>query len=162
MAMLDYAIARAGLGDLDDVLPLFAAYRRFFAPEGDERASRPFLAQRFRAQDSVVFLARRSAGAAGFVALYPLWSSWYCRRVWFLSDLYVAESDRKLGMGRALVERALTHARETDAASVMVELPRREPHLAEFYGRLGFRPDPVFELARCALGATVDGSGRGA
>jgi hypothetical protein len=30
----------------------------------------------------------------------------------------------------------------------MVELPRREPHLAKFYAKLGFAKDEVFELAR--------------
>jgi hypothetical protein len=30
----------------------------------------------------------------------------------------------------------------------MVELPRREPHLADFYAKLGFAKDEVFELAR--------------
>jgi hypothetical protein len=30
----------------------------------------------------------------------------------------------------------------------MVELPRREPHLTEFYANLGFARDEVFDLAR--------------
>src|SRR5579883_2219222 len=153
MSTLDYTIEPASGADLDDVLPLFAAYRRFFAPDGDERASRAFLAQRFEREESVVFLARCAGTAAGFLQLYPLWSSWYCRRIWFLSDLYVAQADRKRGVGGRLVRRALQHARETGASSVMVELPRREPHLTAFYAALGFQHDPVFDLARHALSA---------
>jgi hypothetical protein len=30
----------------------------------------------------------------------------------------------------------------------MVELPRREPHLKDFYAALGFREDELFDLAR--------------
>ncbi len=98
--------------------------------------------------ESVIFVARDADGAVGFIQLYPLWSSWYCRRIWFLSDLYVKESARKRGIGARLVERVIEHARETNAVSVMVELPRREPHLEAFYHRLGFGRDEVFELAR--------------
>ena len=86
--------------------------------------------------------------ACGFIQLYPLWSSWYCGRIWFPSDLYVAEDARRHGIGRLLVEAAKAHAASTSASSVMVELPRREPHLEAFYARLGFAKDEVFELAR--------------
>jgi GNAT superfamily N-acetyltransferase len=93
-------------------------------------------------------MARAGAEAVGFIQLYPLWSSWYCGRIWFLSDLYVAEASRKHGIGKRLVERVIEYAKETGAVSVMVELPRREPHLTEFYRGLGFEPDAVFDLAR--------------
>ncbi len=148
MAASDYAIVRAEERDLDGLAPLFDAYRRFFAGHCDVARSKRFLAQRFAAGDSVIFIARTGAGVHGFIALYPLWSSWHCRRIWFLSDLYVEERSRKGGIGRRLVERVVEYARETDASSVMVELPRREPHLKEFYARLGFEADEIFELAR--------------
>ena len=41
----------------------------------------------------------------------------------------------------ASLQGAIEHAVETDASSVMVELPHREPHLGEFYARLGFHRD---------------------
>ena len=104
--------------------------------------------ERLERDESVAFVARDGVEAVGFIQLYPLWSSWYCRRIWFLSDLYVAERARERGVGRRLVERVLTHAAETGASSVMVELPHREPHLAAFYAKLGFRRDGVFDLAR--------------
>jgi GNAT superfamily N-acetyltransferase len=130
------------------VAPLFDAYRAFFAGGSNLDESRRFLEQRVAAGDSVLFVARDNGNAVGFIHLYPLWSSWHCRRIWFLSDLYVSEGSRKHGAGRELVERVIAHARETDAASIMVELPRREPHLTEFYRKLGFDRDEVFELAR--------------
>ena len=89
--------------------------------------------------------------ARGFVQLYPLWSSWYCNRIWFLSDLYVAETARRLGIGTSLVNATKEFAATTTATSVLVELPRSEPHLAAFYARLGFARDDVFELARYRL-----------
>jgi len=141
-------ISRATRSDVDAIVPLFDAYRAFFTGGDRDEESRNFLDERLSRDESVVFVARTDERTVGFIQLYPLWSSWYCRRIWFLSDLYVAESARKRGVGGRLVERAIQYARETNAASIMVELPRSEPHLAEFYGRLGFERDPIFELAR--------------
>ena len=141
-------IARATLADAAAIAPLFDAYRAFFTKGNRLDESRGFLEERLARDEAVIFLARDGRDAAGFIALYPLWSSWHCRRIWFLSDLYVKEDARKRGIGRQLVERVIEHARETNAASIMVELPRREPHLEEFYRRIGFGRDEVFELAR--------------
>jgi GNAT superfamily N-acetyltransferase len=141
-------IVSAAAEDLDDLVPLFNAYRMFFNPGARLEDSRPFLAARLQDGDGVIFLARSGSEAAGFVQLYPLWSSWYCRRIWFLSDLYVTEKHRGDGIGKMLVERVKRFAGETGAGSVMVELPHSEPHLASFYDRLGFHRDPVFDLAR--------------
>lgn len=145
-------IARARVWDLDSVASLFDAYRAFFAGSDDFARSREFLDERLRAGDSVVFLARLGPEALGFIQLYPLWSSWYCRKIWFLSDLYVREDRRKCGIGRTLVERAVEHAVATGAASMMVELPHREPHLKAFYASLGFHEDALFDLARRSFG----------
>ncbi|HEX3457340.1 MAG TPA: GNAT family N-acetyltransferase [Candidatus Baltobacteraceae bacterium] len=144
----DVATVRATLDDVAALTPLFDAYRTFFAGEHDASESGPFLKGRLGAGESVIFLARTAGDVAGFIQLYPLWSSWYCRRIWFLSDLYVIHAHRQRGIGRRLVERAVEHAKETDASSVMVELPHREPHLTKFYASLGFHKDSVFDLAR--------------
>jgi GNAT superfamily N-acetyltransferase len=148
MAPPDCTILQAADTELAALVPLFGAYREFFAGRSDFAQSRRFLEERFASQDSVVFIARTGRELAGFIQLYPLWSSWYCSRIWFLSDLYVTESNRKRGFGRRLVERVLAYARETNASSVMVELPHREPHLREFYAKLGFQEDRLFDLAR--------------
>jgi GNAT superfamily N-acetyltransferase len=147
-AMHNVTIAAATTADLEAVAPLFDAYRSFFAGTGDFARSRRFLHERLNAGDSVVFLARSGDNAVGFIQLYPLWSSWYCRRIWFLSDLYVRAESRKHGVGRRLVERAVEHAVATGSSSIMVELPHREPHLRQFYAGLGFHEDGVFDLAR--------------
>ena len=141
-------IERAGPRDAEALAPLFDAYRQFFTGGNDIERSQAFLRERLENDECVVFLARTDAAPIGFVQLYPLWSSWYCARIWFLSDLYVAEHARRGGAGKALVERVKQHASETGASSVMVELPLSEPHLRDFYDGLGFHEDPVFGLAR--------------
>jgi len=146
------AIARATAADVAAIAPLFDAYRAFFTGGNRLDESQRFLEKRVARDESVVFLARTDADVVGFIQLFPLWSSWYCRRIWFLSDLYVREDARRRGTGRQLVERVIEYASETNASSIMVELPRREQHLEEFYRRLGFVRDEVFELARYTVG----------
>jgi GNAT superfamily N-acetyltransferase len=145
-----YRIVRATRHDAGAISPLFEAYRSFFAGAAAADGRR-FLEERLAGEESVVFAAWQGDDAVGFVQLYPLWSSWYCRRIWFLSDLYVEESVRRHGIGAGLVRRVIAFAKESDASSIMVELPRREPHLAAFYANLGFGVDEVFELARFRL-----------
>jgi GNAT superfamily N-acetyltransferase len=141
-------IAQATSRDVPAVLPLFDAYRAFFAGHRGIDESRRFLEARFAREESVVFVAWIGREAAGFAQLYPLWSSWYCRRMWFLSDLYVHDAMRMRGLGRALIERVIAYAKETNASSVIVELPHSEPRLHEFYAKLGFGRDETFDLAR--------------
>lgn len=143
-----FVIGAAGPQDLQALVPLFDAYRAFFAGNDDVARSQQFLSERLLRGDSVIFIGRQNESVQGFVQLYPLWSSWHCRRIWFLSDLYVCVGSRKLGLGSRLVERVTAYAQETEASSVMVELPLREPHLERFYAKLGFTKDPIFSLAR--------------
>lgn len=144
-------IARAEPQHLPELARLFDAYRRFFTQKEDLDTSRRFIEERLRQDDAVIFVALDGGKPRGFIQLYPMWSSWYCKRIWFLSDLYVDEEVRRRGAGAMLVERIKEHAAQTDASSVMVELPQAEPHLYAFYERLGFKRDPVFDLARYSL-----------
>src|SRR5688572_4010107 len=98
------AVAPATDADLDEVLPLFAGYQRFYAgtDQGAER-NRAFLA-RFVApsDDGLLLVARDDAGdAAGFATLYWTFSSISAREQVHLNDLFAAESARGTGVGRA-------------------------------------------------------------
>jgi|SRR5579862_8613285 len=141
-------IRTATPADLDAIVPLFDAYRRFFTKKPDMDVSRRFLGERLERGESVVLAAFENVTALGFLQLYPLYSSWYCRRQWFLSDLYVVESQRKAGIGKKLVAACIDFAKQTQARAILVELPFSEPHLVKFYGELGFQKDEVFELYR--------------
>ena len=156
MQSFEATITRATGADVAALAPLFDAYRMFFTHRDRIDESLRFLADRFAREETVVFMGWSDGSALGFVQLYPLWSSWYCRRIWFLSDLYVKESARKHGLGQRLVGRVKVHAEETNASSVMVELPHVEPHLAAFYAKLGFHRDDVFDLARYVVKHTPD------
>ncbi|HEY1977964.1 MAG TPA: GNAT family N-acetyltransferase [Candidatus Baltobacteraceae bacterium] len=134
--------------DLDAIAPLFDAYRQFFTEKPDLETSRRFLGERLERGESVVLAAFEREQATGFLQLYPLFSSWYCKRQWFLSDLYVDERFRERGIGKHLVSACVDYAKRSGARAILVELPFSEPHLVKFYGELGFAKDDVFELYR--------------
>src|ERR1700722_7480880 len=126
-----FMIRKAVPSDLEQLVPLFDAYRAFFAGATTSE-TRAFLAERLRLSDGLFFMAFDGERGVGFLTLYPLFSSWYATRIWFLSDLYVHEDHRKAGIGKRLVEEAKRFARENGSRSIMVEIPHREPHLVKF------------------------------
>jgi len=144
-------VRTATLDDLDAVAPLFDLYRQFFAGAADFETSRAFLAERLERGESIVLAAFDGAVCAGFLQLYPLFSSWYCKRQWFLSDLYVAEAFRGRTIGKKLVESCVDFAKSAGSRSILVEIPFSEPHLVTFYEKLAFHKDEVFALYRCTL-----------
>jgi GNAT superfamily N-acetyltransferase len=145
------AIRRATFADLAALAPAFDAYREFFTGKSDPHGSHAFLGERLRRDESVVFGAFAEQRAVGFVQLYPLFSSWYAQRQWFLSDLYVAPDFRRAGIAARLLDECTTYARETSSRSILVELPFSEPHLVQLYESAQYRRDAVFALYRLTL-----------
>ena len=68
-------VRRAGMQDLDALAALFDAYRQFYAQPPDLARARAFLGERMVRDESVLLLAEHADAAAGFVQLYPLFSS---------------------------------------------------------------------------------------
>jgi len=116
-----FRIVRAGIGDVDRVVPLFEAYRRFYRRAPDPDGSRRFIRERIAAGDAVVFVALEGDNAIGFVQLYPTYTSVDIGRIWLLNDLYVIEAARRLGVARALLERSIELARDSGALRLQLE-----------------------------------------
>ena len=114
-------VARAGLADLDALVPLFDAYRCFYRHPSDPDGARAFLGERLQRAESVIFLARLDSEPAGFTQLYPLFSSVQMRRIWLLNDLYVAQSARQCGVAAALLDAARRYAMATGAGGLMLQ-----------------------------------------
>src|SRR6266702_6632429 len=103
--MAEVRTVRAGLDDLEALVPLFDGYRRFYGQPADLVAARAFLSERIKRNESVIFLAIREGSVAGFTQLYPSFSSVAAERLWILNDLFVAPDARRTGAGRALLDR---------------------------------------------------------
>lgn len=129
---------RVGNTDLDRVVPLFDAYRRFYEKASDPDAARDFLAARLAAGESVIFLAGDGERALGFIQLYPAYSSTRMARLWLLNDLFVTAEARGRGVGEALLKRARQHAEETGACELVLETANDNP-ARRLYERSGYR-----------------------
>lgn len=135
----------AAIADLDDLVPLFAAYLDFYAVDKSTLEVRFFLAERLQQGDSTLFIARNESGKAqGFVQLYPLFASLALKPSWLLSDLFVSESARRQGVGEQLLEAAKLHAQANGACGLQLETAKTNRVAQSLYERLGYVRDAVY------------------
>jgi hypothetical protein len=91
-----HAVRQATIVDLDLLVPLFDAYRRFYRKAGDPDLARRFLLERFQHNESIVFVAFDEGGSAvGFTQLFPSFSSASAARILILNDLFVDPAARR-------------------------------------------------------------------
>ena len=118
----DVRIAPIEASEMGALLPLIAAYQRFYEvadEEIDDERNRAFFS-RFLApsEDGLLLGAWRGAGAggreelAGYACLFWSFTSLVPAETVLMNDLYVAERDRGKGIGRALIEASATLARK--------------------------------------------------
>lgn len=105
--------------DLGAVGALFDAYRQFNGKASDEAAGRAFLQARLEQGESALYVAEATGGAlVGFAQLYSTFSSVSLARVFIFNDLYVAPAWRGSGIGAALLQAVVQHARDAGALRV--------------------------------------------
>ena len=106
--------------EFEELLPLIAAYQRFYeVQEIDETRNRAFF-RRFLApsEDGLLLGARREGRLVGYACLYWHFSSTRATETVLMNDLYVDESVRGQGVGRALIEATAEVARERGVPSI--------------------------------------------
>ncbi|HEU4462848.1 MAG TPA: GNAT family N-acetyltransferase [Solirubrobacterales bacterium] len=100
--------------EFEQLLPLIAAYQRFYeVAEIDDERNRAFF-RRFIApsEDGLLLGARSEGELVGYACLYWHFSSLEATECVLMNDLYVDESVRGQGVGRALIEASADVARE--------------------------------------------------
>ncbi|GAA3917197.1 GNAT family N-acetyltransferase [Luteimonas lutimaris] len=137
----DTTVSRATPADLDALAALFDAYRRFYRQASDVPRARQWLRERLRFGESVVLVARRDGAMAGFVQLYPMYSSVRMARTWILNDLYVDAATRRKGVARALLDAAADFAREDGAAGIALETTVDNAAARALYRSAGWQED---------------------
>jgi GNAT superfamily N-acetyltransferase len=111
-------IAPVTAAEYESLLPLIAAYQRFYeAEEIDEERNRAFF-RRFLApsEDGMLLGARDRGELVGYACLYWHFSSTEAVETVLMNDLFVSETARGQGVGRALIETSAAVARERGAA----------------------------------------------
>jgi GNAT superfamily N-acetyltransferase len=137
-------IVTATLDHLDDLAPLFDAYRVFYEQASDLERARSFLRERMYLRESVVFLAYASSKPVGFTQLYPSFSSVSTQRLWVLNDLYVVPDLRGQRVGERLIERAARFATDFGAKGLSLSTAITNTSGQKLYERVGFVRDEAF------------------
>lgn len=137
-------ILRAGASDVGTVAPLFDSYRVFYGRESDAQSALDFLRDRFEHSESVIFYAATADAAAGFVQLYPLFSSVALRRLYVLNDLYVMPAYRRAGIARALLSRVADFARAAGACSIVLQTGSDNAAAQALYRSAGYDEERTF------------------
>ncbi len=145
-------VKRASLADLDLVAPLFDAYRQFYDQPPNLALARGFIGERLEREQSVIFVALRSAGSAvGFTQLYPSFSSASAQRIFILNDLFVDPAARRCGVGQKLLDAAAEFGRSTGAIRLTLSTAHTNTAAQSLYEAHGWRRDEVFRSYHLTL-----------
>jgi len=131
--MTTYKIKKAKVEDVPGLAILFDQYRVFYHKESDIAGAVSFLTYRLTRNESVVFLCEKEGKLAGFVQLYPLFSSTRMQRLWLLNDLFVAPEFRGQGISKTLIEVCRTFAIETGACGLSLETEKTNSIANQLY-----------------------------
>ncbi len=134
-------IEKASIDHLEQIVPLFEAYRVFYRKAPNPNAARDFLQARLDQNESVIYLAFEDNQAIGFTQLYPLFSSTRMKRLWLLNDLFVDAQHRGKGVSKLLMEQAKILARTTGAAGLSLETEQSNIIGNQLYPACGFELD---------------------
>ncbi|MFD2214718.1 GNAT family N-acetyltransferase [Metabacillus endolithicus] len=138
-------ILKVTLNELDQVSHLFNQYRMFYGQASNLEGAKEFIKERIENNESFIFLALENNSPAGFVQLYPIFTSVGMNRKWLLNDLFVAEDYRRHGVGKALMNKAKNLAVETSAAGILLETTKDNVKAQALYESLGYeKEDAVY------------------
>lgn len=133
---------KAVLTDIEYLSILFNNYRIFYDKESDLIESKKFLLERINNKESEIFVAVSDKNdLAGFVQLYPVFSSTRMKRLWLLNDLFVDESYRGQGVSILLINEAKKLCKETTACGLILETAKTNEVGNKLYPRTGFSLD---------------------
>ena len=142
------SLPRTRLGsllDLDALVPLFDAYRRFYEQAPDPVGARAYLGERMARGECVVYVALGAREEiVGFTLLYPTFTSVAMRRFFVLNDLFVAPGSRGTGAGVALLEAAKSHARAAGALRLSLRTAHDNARAQGVYERNGWVKNEKF------------------
>lgn len=113
-------IAPIEAAEYERLLPLIAAYQRFYEVEEIDGRRNDAFFRRFLApsEDGLLLGARDGGELVGYACLYWTFSSTQAVETVLMNDLFVAEAARGRGVGRALIEASAAVARERGAAQL--------------------------------------------
>ncbi|MBX7002223.1 GNAT family N-acetyltransferase [Bacillus sp. CNPSo 3703] len=134
-------IVRANENDLKQVSVLFDQYRQFYKQISNVEAAYHFLVERYRKQESILFVAKQGEQYVGFVQLYPTFSSVAMKDAFILNDLFVINDFRQKGVGKELMKKAFSFANDKGARFICLETATSNIKAQQLYEKMGMTSD---------------------
>jgi GNAT superfamily N-acetyltransferase len=106
--------------------------------------------------DGEYLLAAAQEEPAGVLQLRYRWSAWKSAPDAWIEDVFVRERARGKGLGRALVELAIEHARERGCKRIELDVDEDNAPARALYRELGFADDAKANVRSFLLGRPID------
>ncbi|WP_196138664.1 GNAT family N-acetyltransferase [Aliikangiella sp. G2MR2-5] len=132
-------IREASIEDLGELAELFRQYCRFYATSPTEESCTAFIKERLVKSDSLLFVAKSEGKLAGFVQIYPSFSSVAMQKVWILNDLFVSREYRCRGIAGKLLKTVEKNGRTKNIFSIKLATEVTNHLAAKLYQSHGFK-----------------------
>lgn len=134
-------VRKAIASDLEQLVPLFDAYRVFYRKPSDVEGARQFLSERLRKGESEILVAEEDGALRGFVQMYPLFSSTRMQKLWLFNDLFVHPDHRGKGISKALIDAAKDLCRMSGSCGMQLETAKDNSIGNRLYNKTGWELD---------------------
>lgn len=120
---------------------LYEEYLMFYNIRKPEKEISSFIQARIIRRESLVWICidDQNDEVLGFVNVYPHFSTLTLGSVWILNDLFVKESGRGKGIGKALILKVLEEATKQEIRSVHLETHHENHAAQKLYHSLNFK-----------------------
>lgn len=143
-AAASFVLRDAVDADLDGVREMFREYQLWLGLDLCFQSFEEELARlpgKYARPHGRLFVAEVEGRLSGVIALRPLGEMGVCE----MKRLFVRDHAKGRGIGRALAERAVEHARAIGYHAMRLDtLPARMPEANRLYDHLGFRDIPAY------------------
>jgi ribosomal protein S18 acetylase RimI-like enzyme len=136
-------IKNAEIEDLDQLLPLFQDYRKFYRKPSDPK-EKEFLHDRIKNKDSIILLSIEKNKVVGFAQLYFSYSSLGLGKSVILNDLFVLPEFRRKKIAWNLIDKSIQVARDFRAINISISTEISNTSAQDLYKKFGFKKDNDF------------------
>ncbi len=140
MRAAEITIERLALADVGDAADLLHAQLLEHRISSDRDTARRSLAGLVEVGSRGFVLVARGTDAVGLAVLAFAWTVEHGGNVAWLDELYVVPRLRGLGVGRALLLRAIAECEREGCVAMDLEVDREHGRAANLYTREGFEP----------------------
>lgn len=142
-------IREASINDLERVSDLFNQYRMFYGKENDINGAKVFIKERIENEESIIFVIECENVIAGFVQIYPTFSSVSMKKAFILNDLFIDKDYRRNNLGEALISEVFKYAVSEDAKYVTLETSINNINAQKLYEKMKMSIDnSVFHYSK--------------